>query len=99
MVVWSLHPPPVPPDPSSHALALPPSRAQFESPVPRLVFALLPTWLSHLTSTNVVLEDDVVLLAAQERALAERAARGASFAQACYLPHPMDAFTTACAWA
>ena len=67
---------------------------RFNSALPRLVISKAPRWIQHI-GQNGVLEDDVILLAAQERALESLTAEGKSYAQACYMPLAADAYVIA----
>jgi phenylpropionate dioxygenase-like ring-hydroxylating dioxygenase large terminal subunit len=66
---------------------------QFNSPIPRLLLGLRPTWLQHIAN-HTILEDDQVFLHGQERALAQRGG-SAAFTKACFLPTAADVYVKA----
>ncbi|GLC61279.1 hypothetical protein PLESTB_001739000 [Pleodorina starrii] len=67
---------------------------RFDSPVPRLLFGLLPAWWSHV-SAHVLLEDDQIFLHLGEEETARRRAGGLSHSQVCYMPSQADTYVVA----
>lgn len=69
---------------------------KFKSPIPRLVFALLPGWATH-PNENLILEDDQLFLHQQERELAmlQQQNPGTGIGGLYYMPTSADAFVNA----
>ena len=64
---------------------------RFKSPIPRLVFNIIPRWFSHLNQLSI-LEDARLFLHLQERGIADSEM---SYSKTCYLPTSSDRFVIA----